>query len=374
MLRKLYVWIVEPRICALFQRNLAVIDEENRQHLIMLNFLGSALMTTVYLMTFFAPYMRVMRETYTPYMALYLLNMIGALTVAKKSRIWLYICALTITLTTMTFGIDLGVFCNPHGNAVLFMAFLIAVPLMFIERPLLINFVTAVVCVVFSVITVAVKEPAVYQTDLTDCWVCFCISTVTARAMIKVRMSNIEARRQLYNESITDPLTGLANRRSLNAFMRQLRPGLLSAKTRAVVFLIDIDHFKLYNDTYGHLSGDECLISLSKNLSKLADREGLWLFRFGGEEFVAVSIKRDADADALGKSLVKSVCDMNMPFKKSAVGRLSVSVGGCDSSLFPTRSDVDLLNFADIALYKVKAQGRNGYMPYHEESAPEIPC
>ena len=144
-------------------------------------------------MTFVFPYMRVMRECYTPFLILYLLNYIAAYTVAKRSRVWIYICAYTIAITTLAFGVVLGVFRNPDNNANLFMVFLIAVPLMFIERPLIITLSTFVVCAVFSVMTYIVKEPAQYQTDLTNCWVCFFISAVTARAMNKARMSSIEA-------------------------------------------------------------------------------------------------------------------------------------------------------------------------------------
>ena len=171
---------------------------------------------------------------------------------------------------------------------------------------------------------------------------------------------------------MTDPLTGLPNRRSLNAFLRQIRPSLLSGSGRVVVYIIDIDFFKDYNDSYGHLAGDECLIAISRAFSKLADSTGLWVYRFGGEEFIAVTIDRKADADALGEKLVKLIYETNIPHKKYAPGRVTVSVGCCDSAEFPMRSDVDLLNYADIALYQAKKQGRNRYVHYNEVKRPEI--
>lgn len=370
-MKRLLKWLVDPKLTELIKTNRDAVLKENWDLLIILNILGTGLMAIVYIMTFIFPYMYKMRDCYTPYLILYIVDFVLALFLARRNKTWLHISIYAIALTTMAFGIELGVIRNPEANANLFMVFLIAVPLMFIERQWVMALSLFVYCAAFTAATYIVKAPAQYQTDITNCWVCFVISLITSRAMNKARMNTIETRRQLFSDSVTDALTGLPNRRSFNIMLREMHSPLLSGTVRTAVYIIDIDCFKLYNDTYGHLAGDECLMAIGAAFKELRS-EKLHFFRFGGEEFVAVLTDDSLDANALGEKIVKQIYDKNMPFGEFKEGRVTVSVGGCDSRLYPKRSDVDLLNFADIALYHAKENGRNKFEPYKALKTPEI--
>lgn len=167
------------------------------------------------------------------------------------------------------------------------------------------------------------------------------------------------AQRKLQELATTDPLTGLANRRRLDEtltmeFARAARAGLPLS-----VLLLDIDHFKQFNDTHGHHVGDEVLKAVAAELARLAQRTGDLAARLGGEEFVVLLPGADVgDAAALAEEAVSRLRQLRIASKPSE--RITASIGvatyAVDSGL---GNASDLLQCADMALYEAKRQGRD---------------
>lgn len=169
----------------------------------------------------------------------------------------------------------------------------------------------------------------------------------------------------LRHSSYTDQLTGLYNRKYLDEFIEKTTPQALRTRTNYGVLMVDIDYFKMVNDTYGHDIGDIALRRLSKVL-KESIRESDVAFRFGGEEFIILlynceesKIQQIAENIRTKFEKEKIVVDKNTSFSKT----LSIGI-----SLFPKDADSfwKVIKFADIALYHAKDTGRNRVIRYDE--------
>ncbi len=158
-----------------------------------------------------------------------------------------------------------------------------------------------------------------------------------------------------------DGLTGLSNRRYFDEQMalemaRHRRQGAALG-----VALVDVDHFKLYNDHYGHQMGDECLRAVAQALEQCTRRPGELVARYGGEEF-AVLLPNSCEEDVLryGEWACQHVASLQLPHAASPVARhVTISIGLC--SMAPSTEDgaAVLLETADKALYEAKRAGRN---------------
>jgi eukaryotic-like serine/threonine-protein kinase len=172
--------------------------------------------------------------------------------------------------------------------------------------------------------------------------------TLAAQAVAAYENAVLYARAQ--RMAVTDELTGIANRRHvLDRAQRQLRD-----VTCAAVVMLDIDHFKRINDTYGHLTGDDVIREVAARLGA-ALRPGDDLGRYGGEEF-AIVLAAPADPAATAERLRAAVADTPIPTRSGPVP-VTVSVGAATAT--DHRQLDDLLTTADQALYRAKADGRN---------------
>lgn len=161
--------------------------------------------------------------------------------------------------------------------------------------------------------------------------------------------------------SSLDGLTGVANRRS---FEQSLEREWRRAKRELAplsLIIMDIDFFKLYNDHYGHLGGDECLISVAKSLAESVQRPGDTVCRYGGEEFAAILPDTDMKgAEKLAERFRSRVVAMRIQHDRSTVSEyVSISIGTV--TMLPQQPvDIpELIQLADQALYKAKRNGRN---------------
>lgn len=167
--------------------------------------------------------------------------------------------------------------------------------------------------------------------------------------------------RQLELMAVTDSLTGLANRRSFNEFiLREWRRAFRDV-TPLAVLMIDIDHFKNYNDSEGHLAGDVCLQQVAMALQRGLKRPADLLARYGGEEFVVVLPETDmAGAILLAETLRHEIEILALPHPASSVANIvTVSIG---VAVLDQRRDMNseqTLDRADQALYQAKKDGRN---------------
>lgn len=159
---------------------------------------------------------------------------------------------------------------------------------------------------------------------------------------------------------VVDALTGISNRRRFDdalatEWRRALRDG-----DKVSLLLIDADHFKRYNDTYGHVRGDSCLKQIAEAALDVVLRPGDLVARYGGEEFaVVLPGTDDMGAKAVAEDICQAVRNRRLPHEGNAPGIVTVSIG-C-ATIVPQRgkSPQDLIEAADQALYRAKGRGRN---------------
>lgn len=166
---------------------------------------------------------------------------------------------------------------------------------------------------------------------------------------------------RLEHASYTDSLTGLFNRRYFNVlFEREFKRAMRQGKP-FVFMMLDIDFFKQYNDTYGHLQGDQALQAVAKVLKSTLQRPGDYPFRLGGEEFgIIITDTECPNARDMAERVRAAVESLKIEHKGSKIGStLSVSIGGI--CIVPTvhMGDEALIHAADINLYAAKERGRN---------------
>lgn len=168
-----------------------------------------------------------------------------------------------------------------------------------------------------------------------------------------------------------DPLTGLANRRLFDA---RLNAELIDvSKGPTSVLMIDIDHFKRYNDHYGHPEGDACLIKVSEAMEQSLFRPGYLVARTGGEEFSALLPDTTAEeATEHAETLRQAIIDLAIPHEDSPVLKVvSVSIGVAVCEGPRRRSGSALMRNADQALYKAKEGGRNRVAMFGQDVSDE---
>ncbi len=185
--------------------------------------------------------------------------------------------------------------------------------------------------------------------------------TVNLEGLVKERTQALEeSNRKLSVLNVTDALTGIANRRHFDEVLQLEWNRALRDHTPLALLILDIDHFKAYNDFYGHLGGDACLKTVADVLSTHVRRAGDTFARYGGEEFVIMLAKCSTqEALELAEQLRQAVETRAIPHQKSNIGHVSISIGV--TSLIPnqTTSADQLVKIADQALYRAKDLGRN---------------
>ncbi len=192
------------------------------------------------------------------------------------------------------------------------------------------------------------------------------IRDITRRKGIEEELGN--AYRTVAEMALTDALTGLANRRRFDQCIQaEWRRGLRDQNPLSLL-IIDADHFKAYNDSYGHLRGDGCLKQIAEAAQDIVARPGDLVARFGGEEF-GVILPNTANHGAL--QLAADICSImrsrQLPHADSPAGVVTVSIG-CATLVpqFGHHAD-ELVEQADQALYRAKRSGRNRACNYNED-------
>ncbi|MGB3356421.1 MAG: diguanylate cyclase [Mycobacterium sp.] len=164
----------------------------------------------------------------------------------------------------------------------------------------------------------------------------------------------------------SDALTGLANRRGLAQRGREIWLRAVQLEEPLTALFVDVDHFKAFNDHYGHQAGDRCLCDVADVLLHLADPDGCVAARYGGEEF-AILLAGCDDPGTFATGLSSAIRALAIPHPDSESGVVTISIGVCTVDPRELRYrgvDLDaavteLLDCADQALYTAKAEGRN---------------
>lgn len=184
-------------------------------------------------------------------------------------------------------------------------------------------------------------------------------------AIIQARVSNILAlsrQRSLLEELVNlDALTEISNRRNYEVSLQKEWFRCMRDETPLSLVMLDIDHFKQFNDHYGHAAGDKVLKRVAQALQKVLRRPGDFVARYGGEEFVLLLPGTNAAGGIeLAESILASVRRLAIPHEFSPFGkRLTISIGGATQIPLDSTNQLDLFKAADLKLYEAKSKGRN---------------
>jgi diguanylate cyclase (GGDEF)-like protein len=162
-----------------------------------------------------------------------------------------------------------------------------------------------------------------------------------------------------------DALSGLANRRGFQSRLDFEWMRAQQYDCELSLLMIDVDHFKLYNDTYGHPEGDVCLTRIGETLAGIAADTMGFAGRYGGEEFCLLLPNTDAaHALAIGETVRTAVLGLAVPHAPSSYCVVTVSVGVATTKPNDTQRPGDLIEAADAALYAAKRRGRNAVIEH----------
>ncbi len=187
------------------------------------------------------------------------------------------------------------------------------------------------------------------------------ISPAIVRARIRNHIELKRARDTLARLATTDGLTGLANRRSFDDRLAAEHRRLSRGGGELSLILLDIDHFKLFNDTYGHLAGDDCLRQVGRALQGVVRRPADLAARYGGEEFACILPETDAAGVlAIAEQVRTAIAGLNIPHAASRTSdHVTASLGVVTVVCTPEQPVGDIVAAADAGLYRAKETGRN---------------
>jgi diguanylate cyclase (GGDEF)-like protein/PAS domain S-box-containing protein len=180
----------------------------------------------------------------------------------------------------------------------------------------------------------------------------------TFAGQVGLSMANIRLREALHTQSVKDPLTGLYNRRYLSEMLEREIRRAVRAEQSLGILMLDLDHFKKFNDTHGHDAGDTVLRETAAFLVRSIRVEDI-VCRFGGEEFVVILPTADLNASHARAERIRSkLRELTILHQGQSLGMVTVSVGVAALPVHGT-SPKELLGAADSALYRAKREGRD---------------
>lgn len=189
------------------------------------------------------------------------------------------------------------------------------------------------------------------------------VNVAVVRARVRTQLTVKRQSDALRELTLTDGLTGVANRRGFDEALEAEWRRCGRAKFPISLIIADIDHFKTFNDAYGHQAGDACLVQVGAALRRAAARPQDLVARYGGEEFVILLPQEDlGGAEAVAKKLLDEVAALKIPHERSSASPwVTLSMG--IASLTPADDALPgaLIKTADALLYEAKAAGRNRY-------------
>jgi len=191
-------------------------------------------------------------------------------------------------------------------------------------------------------------------TNVVGAMVCYSLERATRTNFLEERL--------LIEAASRDGLTGIHNRRRFDEHVDRIWPQAIRAQAPLTLLLIDIDHFKAYNDYYGHQAGDECLRQVAWCLSRCARRPLDITARYGGEEFAVVLYdERREHVEEVARSIRSGIEALAIKHAGSPARNklLTVSIGAACIVPKPGRTQYGFIQLADEALYEAKEQGRN---------------
>jgi diguanylate cyclase (GGDEF)-like protein/hemerythrin-like metal-binding protein/PAS domain S-box-containing protein len=193
---------------------------------------------------------------------------------------------------------------------------------------------------------------------------------VTERRLAKQALE--DSNRLLETMSVTDPLTGLANRRCFDEVLNREHARHLRSGAELSLIMLDIDHFKAFNDSYGHVHGDECLQQVARSIANCTVRAADLAARYGGEEFACILPETGhSGAVAIAEKIRLAIMALAIPHNASSTADcVTASLGVVTIRCSADKPATEIIGLTDTMLYKAKSGGRNRV----ESDAPNIGC
>jgi len=183
---------------------------------------------------------------------------------------------------------------------------------------------------------------------------------VVVRARVKTQINNVRQRREIERLSMTDALTGIPNRRSFDFRLALEWAHSIREKKPISILMIDLDNFKIYNDTYGHLQGDMMLKTVAGALATAAKRAQDIAARIGGEEFAILLPNTEMQAATdIARNLCQTIRNTVVYTADGIKTSITVSIGVACARPSPGDLAENLIAQADARLYQAKGEGRN---------------
>lgn len=192
-----------------------------------------------------------------------------------------------------------------------------------------------------------------FVVDITDAW----------RGELALRDANRVLEKEktsLARQSLEDPLTEIANRRHLDSELARICIHAGETGETLCVGMVDVDHFKAFNDRYGHLEGDSALRKIASAMKSIA-RTSDFVARFGGEEFVLILTDMEDPAPVLDR-FIAAIAELRIVHEDSPTGYLTISCGCVVFNAYDQLSPMPMLKASDDALYEAKTAGRNQHI------------
>jgi diguanylate cyclase (GGDEF)-like protein/PAS domain S-box-containing protein len=185
------------------------------------------------------------------------------------------------------------------------------------------------------------------------------LTDINARKEMELLLA--ESNKRLTELSNTDSLTGIANRRRFDDTLEHEFSRLKRSKSKLSVIMFDIDHFKEYNDYYGHVMGDECLRKIGRAFADCINRNVDLAARYGGEEFACILPDTDLEnALKIAENIRQAIYNLKIVHCKSAVCEyVTASFGVATVGYTYDSSTADIIEFVDMLMYKAKSSGKN---------------
>lgn len=266
-------------------------------------------------------------------------------------------CALLIVAYSLSMYFDLVLF--PTSLSPLFCVFICVLPPLFFSYPFLSYTLNLIFCGAYIIIVhfLNIEGSLIERTTFLVIF-CFLISCASSFLSNYQRISTLREQYETSKQRDTDDLTGIPNRRSFNVRFDEYTHG--ENKSLSGAIMMDIDDFKIYNDLYGHLKGDEVLAKIGQVLQSVSEKYGVFIARYGGEEFVAIITYMNLNnIDKISLAIENGIRALQIPFesKQREQKIVTISIGVAYAGYEETA--MDILNKADNALYKAKNAGKN---------------
>jgi len=268
--------------------------------------------------------------------------------VKEKPLISIY--ALWIILFLLTLYLSVFIFTNRPAGTILI--YFVVAPLIFIERSYRINAFMFVTFLIHLILAYFIKSTEFAGIDLINTLTSTLIGILFGRQLLINRLEYFKMKDLLIIEKETDFLTGLNNRRKL---YESFEMKYSNTKNDLQMMVMDIDSFKIYNDTYGHVTGDVAIIRFSDLLKEISKEYQIDFYRYGGDEFIGIStVMSKEEFLNVSETIRIKTTKLSIPHQ---VITISIGVYTYDDSSDKSLSYI--LEQADNALYKAKSLGKN---------------